>query len=199
MPADLSISGRLIKENGAARRTRTYWLRAHRRLVCISILIFVVTFVPLVSLAGLLNYRPDTSVPFPFISPPQGPETACLVTTVEAIAKSFVTSYVTPFKAESFKGQGFMFQMVSISANCEGSSKTDGSLYVNIAQFVARNPSDITKLKAGDSLDVCTGVSKESLAMIVFTLTILQLDLFCAHRHNPVSLAWSPGISIGGY
>jgi hypothetical protein len=171
------------------------WIR--QRWLRISAITFGVICIPILSLVGVLNYRPDTSMSFPLITPPQGPQNAYLVTSLEALIKSFTQTYATPFDADRYAGQSFLVQKVELTRRGKGTSVIDDSLYVNYAQFIPRNTADLKKFRPGDQIDVlgtCNGFSKSSTSLVIFSDCI-----FVPTGTAPFPLPGAPGFSAGGY
>jgi hypothetical protein len=172
-------------------------IRYQPRWLRISAITLGILCIPILSLVGVLNYQPDTSVPFPIITPPRGPLNAYLVTSLEDLAKSFTQTYATPFDANRYADQSFLVQKVKLTAKGKGSSVIEGSLFVNYAQFIARNPADLNKLHPGDQIDVlgtCAGFSKTSTSLVIFSDCI-----FVPVGTAPFPLPGAPGFSAGGY
>jgi hypothetical protein len=171
------------------------WIR--QRWLRVSTIVLSIACILLLSLAGVLNYRPDTSVPFPMITPPQGPQNAYLMTSLEGLIKSFTQTYATPFDADRYAGQSFLVQKVELTKRGKGTSVIDGSLYVNYAQFIPRNPADLKKFHPGDQIDVlgtCNGFSKTGITSVIFSDCI-----FMPTGTAPFPLPGAPGFSAGGY
>jgi hypothetical protein len=168
----------------------------NNRWVVVSLSCLVILSIPIILLAGLLNYRPDTSASFPLTTPPQGPDNAYLVTSVDSIVKSFTVTYATPFDANRLSGQSFLVKGLELSVKGKGTNVYEDSVVAGYIQFMARNPADLKKLRPGDNIDVlgtCGGFSKTSSSLVVFTDCI-----FVPAGTMPFPLAGAPGFS-GGY
>jgi hypothetical protein len=114
-----------------------------------------------------LNYTPDTSVPLPYIPPPEGHEGYYIETTIDQLT-SAITSY-GPWEPDTYKGKSFIFKNVNLNKYLM-SGMTETYLIFSLVQFVAQNPSDLKELKVNDVVDiigVCDGALAEHPDVIV--------------------------------
>ena len=139
-----------------------------------------------------LSYKPDTSAPFPFIAPP--PNGYHIETSPNEIQTAFFSNYVDPKTAEMLIGESLIFKNVSFTESLV-SMKTETSITMGFVQFVAQNPSDLRKLKAGDKVDIigiCTGRSEELSLMVV-----IEECQFLPKGLAPLPLPGGPAVIIG--
>ena len=117
------------------------------------------------------SFLPDNPVLFPYLPPPQGPSECYLETTVDDMTHAILGAARIPFKAERYKGQSFIFKEVKINEWTINRS-TENYLTIGIIRFVAQNPSDLEKIKIGDTIEIlgiCAGTLNEWPIVTVFT------------------------------
>jgi hypothetical protein len=133
--------------------------------------IMSITAIIALSVTGLINYSPDTSPDFPFIPPPVGErQNYYLEITPEALWEEFLSPYSDVFIAENmYKGRSFIFKNILIDEN-KLKWRYDDYIVIDLVQFMARNSSELQKLKEGDRIDiigVCVGLSEKNVYVIV--------------------------------
>lgn len=98
-----------------------------------------------------LIYTPDTSAPFPYIRPPEGPQGYYLEATPEAIASNFATWYQTTADYGEYAGLSFICRNIKLE---EWFWKTESYIYVKGIRCEAEYPSELRELKEGDVIDI---------------------------------------------
>ncbi len=180
-----------------------------RKLIRFLLLPIGIIGVPVIMLVVPLSYTLDTSVPFSYVPPPEGDADYYIGTTVKAITSTFIGGYVSPFDAERYNGQSFIFKNVLITTKglttrrIETYSQsgellgweTETYLMSSIVQFVPQDLSKWQELKAGDIVDiicVCAGISKEYAVVVITNCQFLPAGL------APLPLPGGPAI-VAGY
>ncbi len=179
----ISKSGTIIRR--ATKKFTVVQQPRFRRPLLISSGIMGITAIIALGFIGLFNYMPDTSVPFPYVPPPEGDMGGYMVSTVNDLTTAFQAHYTTPFVPEDFVGQSFMIKDVIIPARGlttkwvefygQGGellgSGTMTYLIAGLIEFIPENPSRWQKLKADDVVDiigVCAGTLQGYNNIIVF-------------------------------
>ena len=180
-----------------------------RKLIRFLLLPIGIIGVPVIMLVVPLSYTLDTSVPFSYVPPPEGDADYYIGTTVKAITSTFIGGYVSPFDAERYNGQSFIFKNIEI-AHSEivtreiqlyilgkglADTETETFLMSGNVQFVPQDLSKWQELKAGDIVDiicVCAGISKEYAVVVITNCQFLPAGL------APLPLPGGPAI-VAGY
>ena len=164
-----------------------------RKLIRFLLLPIGIIGVLVIMLVVPLNYTPDTSVPFPYIPPP---ERYYIEATPQQLHDEFFSPYRDPFSAEvKYVGKSFIFKNIFIDKEIL-SRRHEAYVWIDLIQFVPHNPSDLQELKEGDMVDiigVCAGMSKEYAAVVVANCRFLPAGL------APLPLPGGPAPVIGGY
>lgn len=152
-----------------------------RHPLLISVSVMGITAIIALSVTGLFNYTPDTSPSFPYIQPPAGErQKYYFEITPEALWQEFLSPYSDYFMAQNnYVGNSFIFKDILID-EYKLSRKYETYIVINQVQFVARNPSDLQKLKEGDVVDitgVCVGLSDKDTYIIVGNCQFLPAGL----------------------
>jgi len=171
-------------------KCRVVWQRKLIRFLLIAIGIIGIL---VLSLIGLFSYTPDTSVPFPYIPPPEG--LYYIEATPLGLHDALFSHYLDPLVAQVFYvGESFIFKNVRLGGIERW--RTETYITTGDVQFWALFPSDLKELKVGDVVDIigiCGGISKEYPAVIVVTNC-----LFLPAGVAPLPLPGGP-VVIGGY
>jgi hypothetical protein len=119
-----------------------------------------------ISLVVLFSHTPDTSVPFPYVPPPEGPEGYYLEATTDQLTSALTRDYYA-LDPVRYKGESFIFKNVVIKER----RLVDTYLIVGLIQFQTQDPSDLKEFKEGyvvDIIGVCGGALEEGSPVIVF-------------------------------
>lgn len=166
-----------------------------RKLTRILLITIGIIGVLVISLVSLFNYTPNTSALFPYIPPPEGPDYAYIEVTADQLISATIAGYV-PVSPEQFKGKSFIFKNVLITEEMV-SRMTETYIMHSILRFVAQDPSDLKKLRAGDVVDiigVCTGEFRGgSFLVAIGNCQFLPAGLVA------LPLPGGPALIFGGY
>ncbi len=167
-----------------------------RRPLLISSGIMGITAIIALGFIGLFNYTPDISVPFPYVPPP-GSNYYYIEATTDQLLDAFFSVYADPATvAREYIGQGFIFKGILVDkALLNRLHKT--YFIVGQIQFVFQYPSELQKLKEGDTIDiigVCMGPSPE------YSLVVVSNCRFLLTGVAPLPLPGGPAPVVGvGY
>jgi hypothetical protein len=120
-----------------------YEVMKQRKLIRILLPPIGIIGILIIILVVPLIYTPDTSVTFPYIPPPEGPEGYYIATTVDDLLHAFEADYTTPFDVEAHIGQSFMFWDVSISTRGLKTIRTEGFIMSSNIKFIPQDPSEL--------------------------------------------------------
>ena len=164
-----------------------------RRLIRFVLLSIGIIGVLVISLVVLFSYTPNTSVPFPYIPPPEGVEGYYFEITPSDLAFCFLSHNLSQPRAEwLWKGENFIFKNVVIRE--WRLAKSDTYLRASDVRFFPQNPSDLKDIRVGDVIDiigVCDGVPEGSLFVVIRNCQFLPAGLV------PLPLPGGPAIIVG--
>ena len=168
-----------------------------RKLIRFLLLPIGVIGVLVISLVVLFSYTPDTSVPFPYIPPPE--EGYCIEATTDQLTE-FITAGYGALNPNDFKGETFIFKNVVMKERGLG----DTYLMVSVIRFYPQDPADLKEFKEGDVVDiigVCAGtLETEWLLGAGFPYTMVMKNCqFLPAGVAPLPLPGGPAIVINGY
>ena len=177
--------------------------RSSKRFLLIAVSIVCVL---VISLAGVFSYTPDTSAPFPYIPPPEGPDCVYIATTTDAFLLSIVGSYeypMTPY--ETYRGKSFIFKAVQVPKDTLQAEKNEtyaqgraeSFLQIGYFRFVPQDSRELMKLKVGEVVDiigVCDGLAEGFTTIFVFNNC-----RFLPAGVAPLPLPGGPALISGGY
>ncbi len=147
------------------------------------------------SIVGVFNYKPDTSVPFSYIPPPA--EGYYIEATMEQLTDEFFSHYLDPATAgDRFIGKSFIFKDILMDEAILDRRHETWIIIRGLVQFVFQDPSDLQKLKEGDRVDiigVCVGISKEYELIVVSNCKFLSAGV------APLPIPGGSALLIGGY
>lgn len=157
------------------------WQQKLRRPLLISSGIMGIIAILALSLVGLFNYTPDTSVPFPYIPPlDMPPEGYYIEATIQHISDQFYLSYHdVELESARYIGKSFIFNNILID-DLILKARTETYIFISHVQFVPQYPSELENLKEGDVVDivgVCMGVSEATAYVWVTDCRFLPAGL----------------------
>ncbi len=188
----ISRSGTIIRR--ATKKFAVVQQPRFRRPLLISSGIMGITAIIALGFIGLFNYTPDTSVPFPYVPPPGS--RYYIEATTDQLYNEFTSHYIDPVTAATrFTGKNFIFKNILISKGILA-RRHETYISIGMAQFVPQYPSDLQKLKEGDTIDiigVCMGLSTE------YSLVLVSNCVFLPAGVVPLPLPGGMAPVIGGY
>ncbi|MFC1846949.1 hypothetical protein ACFLYS_02700 [Chloroflexota bacterium] len=198
----------LLFTKGILGKCRVDW---QRKLIRFSLLPAGITIFLVISLVVPVSYTPDTSVPFPYIPPPEGEVGYYIASSVEGLTASFRSRYVPPF--DEFGNIGLSFILKDVLITDKGLTtrevvfydqgeeiiilETETYFMSSFIQLFPRNLSEWQELKVGKVVDIVgiyTGVSEEYRTVLVFR----NCDFF-PRGVAPLPLSGSPAPITGNY
>ena len=119
-----------------------------------------------------LNYRPDSSVGFTFLAPPEGQANDYTATTLDDMDMAIKGHYGPAFNPDENIGLGFVFKNVPVIEQGLVLNATQPYLMAGYMIFIPQRKSDLFALKPGDTVDVLgifQGPSKEWASLTEFS------------------------------
>jgi len=168
-----------------------------RRSIMISSGIIAITAIIAFSVTGLFNYTPDTSLFFPYISPPLGEEQSYYwESTVDNLWNTFFSPYGDMELARvTYLSQSYIFKDILIRDYILDRIFENYFIF-NSIKFIPINSSELYKLKIGDMIDIigfCASLDEGNDYIIVVNCQFFPAGFV------PLPLPGGPAPISGGY